>query len=201
MNTNALNNPIGSALHDAAEARQNGRNRIVTALMAQKPYDAQVAQQEAQAAIVRHRARVKAGASATIAKETQRLFGTAPLYARRDPAREHATKARIDALTATLTTEQEAAKAFNQLLGKAHMGDNVEIAGGIAAKAMQEGWEGILGVWVTNPSLGQKKGGWSTVHAIRAAQRLLTGEDLPLVLQDMPSVEEIKAQVSGKAKN
>ncbi|MFL4475550.1 hypothetical protein ACIPVK_16255 [Paeniglutamicibacter sp. MACA_103] len=200
MNTNAMNNPIGSALHDAAEARQTGGNRIVQAMMAQKPYDAQVAQREAQAAIVRHRARVLVGARATIAKETQRLFGTAPLYTRRDPAREHETKARIEALNATLTTEQEAAKAFDQLLRKAHQGDNVEIAGGIAAKAMQEGWEGILGAWVSNPSLGRKKGGWSTVEAIKAAQGFLTGE-LHAVLQDMPSVEEVMAQARGKAKN
>ena len=162
-------------------------------------YDAQVAHRDAQAAVVRHRARAMAGARATIARETQRLFGTAPLYSHRDPAREHATKVRIEALNGTLTTEQEASTAFNQLLGKAHLGDNVEIAGGIAAKAMREGWEGILGAWVSNPSLGQKKGGWVTVEKIKAAQRLLDG-DLPLVLQDMPSVEEIKAQTLEKAK-
>lgn len=57
------NNPMGKALHDAAETRQETRERIVAALRGpQGLYGAQQAHRDGQEAIARHRQRAQQGA-------------------------------------------------------------------------------------------------------------------------------------------
>lgn len=101
-----------------------------------------------------------------------------PLHAHRDPAREHDQRVRVKAITDALETEQDAQAVMDRLLTRAYVGDNLTLAGGLAAHALQEGWDSILATWVSSPQLGGGRGGWASVERIKAAQALLKG-DLP----------------------
>lgn len=186
-----MNDPMNNAIHDAREARQDGRGRIVQALRGQGgPYAAQQAHRAAQDAIAHHRQRALTGARAVATNETNRLFWNTPLYVHQDPAREHDVKVRVQAITDTLDNEQAAQAAMNRLLRAAHIGDNLALAGGVAAHALQKGWDSIVAAWVSSPQLGGARGGWATVERIKTAQALLAG-DLPPVLQELPPLSEM----------
>lgn len=110
---------------------------------------------------MRHRARALQGARTAIASGTRYLFGTTPLYAFQDPAREYQTEQRIQALTAKLTTEAEAEAAFDKCLNRPELNDGLAMAGGIAAIALAKGWEGILGNLATTRRTPGRLGGCS----------------------------------------
>ncbi|WP_413543162.1 hypothetical protein [Citricoccus nitrophenolicus] len=56
-------------------------------------------------------------------------------------------------------TEQDGQAAMNRFLNQAHIGDNLGLAGGVAAHALQKGWDSIVGAWVSSPQLGGGRGG------------------------------------------
>ncbi len=94
-----------------------------------------------------------------------------------------------------LTTNEAATATMDRLLRHADQGDNLALAGGLAAEAMRRGWDDVLGAWVGSPALGGVRGGWGTVAKIKEAQRLAKGH-LPDVLADLPPLEDMVADLS-----
>lgn len=189
-----IQDPLAKALQDAAEARVEGTGRILAALRGEGGvYAAQQAHRATQEDIARHRHRALAGARALIVNETKRLFGNAPLYARQDPGREHDQQERILAITKKLETEKDARAAMDRLLHRAYVGDNLVLAGGVAAYGLQKGWESVVGPWVNSRQLGGARGGWATVEKIKRAQTIVDGQ-VPGVLKDLPPLTEMAEQ-------
>lgn len=195
MNYNG-NDPLGSALADAAEVRVRTREKVVIALSGSGGrYAAEAAHRESQQLIGRHRARAVAAAKVVVDRECRRMFASQPANVWSSPERDHHVKVQVEVATKSLKSEEDAAKALDECLRWLEQGDNLYVAGGIAQKAMEQGWEQVLGTWVSSQALGAQRGGWATISRIRDAQKIVDGE-LPFMLADLPSLQHMAASMN-----
>ncbi|MGV8910459.1 MAG: hypothetical protein ACOH1Y_15870 [Propionicimonas sp.] len=190
---------LGRALQEAAEVRQGARAKVIGGILARDPGRAAEACRVGQSATVSQRRRVLAAAAASVAAEEARLFGVNLPYVHQDPAVEYARESRIEAVTAPLTTEAEAAAAMGQALRSREPLQAIALAGGIARHASRKGWDEVVQTWCQPGLGGGSRGGWPTAVSIRAARTLianLQAERWPGMLADFPTVDEVAVSMS-----
>ena len=151
-----------------------------------------------QSTTVTHRRRVLAVAAASVAAEEARLFGVNLPYAQQNGAVEFARESSIEAITATLTSEAEAATAMGRAFRERNAAQGVAVAGGIARHALRNGWDEVVQTWCQPGLGGGTRGGWPTAVSIRATRSLiadLSAERWPGMLADFPSVDDVAASI------
>jgi hypothetical protein len=191
--------PLAKVLQRAVEARHHARGRMISALLKHDVGKAQVARSEGQRAIVIARRSALEAARATVASERARLFGLNLPYARQDPAAEHHRESLTARALEGIASEQDALEAIGRALAARDHTNGFALAGGIAQHALAQGWDRAVDLWC-QPMLGgaASRGGWDTARSIRAAEAVLAdlaAKRWPSVLADVPTVEQVAAEV------